>query len=584
MVAYIIKAILFSALLLVIYRLFLEKEKMHRFNRFYLLLSIILPIAVPLVPIQTGIPVLSAFEPVITAGDKLARLDLAGAVAERSKDAARPDNHVPAMDDSAKHYPAMVASVKDCPAIEGYENHPVQGDHYNHDTIIDIAGEPFSGKNNNLLGNLLLFVYLAVSTGFLLRFSRNIHAFSKKVRNNRSVPYYEAKLVLTREEIIPYSFLNYIFVNEDDYKNGTIEQAVLGHELTHIRQKHTLDILFFELVRIFGWINPFLPFYRDALRLNHEFLADESAVKECCEPVTYQYLLIKKTSQGPGMELSSPLNYLFIKKRLVMLNKKETAKRAVLKQLALIPVTGLLTMLFLNITVAAGYGGGAGPESGISDNIVSESSPPQQQNRADTTQIQAPPPLFSDDFIPVPPTGAVQAGNSSWEVAGRTDASGNEFNEITGVFEGTMQSKDIDEAPLKVKIFVTNRKGGEMFTEFYEAGSEAPENMHKRFNEVVNFNTQTHLPIKVTLNSGEIIEMGQTAGGTHMWDFNFPPPETPENPRFKGSRFGNLLSVILEEDEKISVMVDLSHVTEFNNKTYRFDIDPTGLKELFAKL
>ncbi len=100
----------------------------------------------------------------------------------------------------------------------------------------------------------------------------------------------------------------------------------------------------------------------------------------------------------------------------------------------------------------------------------------------------------------------MQAENSSWEVVRRTDASGNEFNEITGVFKGTMESDDVGEAPLKVKIFVIKRRGGEMFTEFYEAGSEAPENMHKQLNEAVNFNTQVHLPVKVSLISGEIIE------------------------------------------------------------------------------
>ena len=842
MVTYIIKAILFSALLLVIYRLFLEKEKIHRFKRFYLLLSIVLPIAVPLVPIQTGSPLLSAFEPVITAGDKLARSDRTSAVAERSKDAALTDNPVPATDGSENRYLTPlppgegytpvdddksqnltpVDSGEVYMPLDGDENHAINDDLQNHGTVIDIAGESISGKNNRRSGNLLLFVYLAVSTGFLLRFSRNIHAFSKKVRNNRSVPYFEAKLVLTREEIIPYSFLKYIFVNEDDYKNGTIERAVLEHELTHIRQKHTLDILFFELVRIFGWINPFLPFYRDALRLNHEFLADESAVSECCEPVTYQNLLIQKTSNNPGMALSSPLNYLFIKKRLVMLNKEGDSKRAVLKQVALIPLTGLVSMLFLNITVASGYGGGAGPEGGIYDNTFSESSSPQQQNPADTTQTEVQPPPLPEDFIPVPPTsadikasqqpgflvfidgylqnssildfyeesdfahyyvrfnnikdqatfvyfltheyyqrqqgsqpetllppgngvseqlldeydqivsryttvnmsggeqfrslrenisrsdrsrleeiylqmsveqrrdqrfffrpypvfsrsipsviqfdsfkdpkiygvwidgnrvdnsvldnytntdfarfsistlmknavnygkhvyqldlmtsryfeeirekysslegfmlmhrissgeerasglqpvGTVQPGNISWEVSARTDASGNKFNEITGAFKGTMKSKEVAEAPLKVKIFVTNRKGGEMYTEFYEAGSETPANLYPQYPNYTKIIVYSRLP------SGEIIEYEQTSGGSHMWDF-YIKDVTPAGSSFRYGepREGDFLNFILEQDEILKITVQL-HPAE--HKTYHFEIDPTGLKELFVSL
>ena len=51
MITYIFKAILFSAILLAVYRLFLEKEKIYQFNRFYLLLSITLPFIIPLITI-----------------------------------------------------------------------------------------------------------------------------------------------------------------------------------------------------------------------------------------------------------------------------------------------------------------------------------------------------------------------------------------------------------------------------------------------------------------------------------------------------------------------------------------------------
>ncbi len=839
MITYILKAIIFSAFLLLIYRLFLEKEKMHRFNRFYLLLSIILSITAPLVSIETGSPVLTAFKPFITARNNLAGIYLTesfttvdGQIESSAASNSATSNDIYGISSNyesvAENSHDITGSVNYKLAINSWEEDAFHGNLNNQDNDIKRAGESIYRKNNSLPGNLLLFVYLAVTTGLLFRFSRNIHAFSKKIRNNRSVPYFGAKLVLTRETIIPYSFLNYIFVNEDEYINGTIENAVLGHELTHIRQKHTLDILFFELVRIFGWINPFLPFYRNALRLNHEFLADDCVVKEYCDPMTYQYLLVKKIHHGSGMALSSPLNYLFTKKRLIMMNKKEASMRTVLKQVALIPVTGLATLLFLNITVAAGYGEFAGPDGGISNISVSESSSPQQkQNRTTTTQIQAPPPPFSDDFVPVPPTsrdlkavqqplylvyidgwivensildyyeetdfahhhvskigdrsvyygefdstaifythtyyrksrrldfeeyispgggvshelldeyeriinkytpadmtgteqtrnirenispeekvrlreiysdmtleqrkeqrviflaipvvsrniptveqfrslndpelygvwidgervdnhalgnyshtgfsrmtksrlmknavnygkhvyqvnlmthsryeiwrdnfsnryelmyrirvnqdeaselqptGAVQAGNSSWEVARRTDASGNEINEITGVFEGTMQSKGVVEAPLKVKIFVTNRRGGEMFTEFYEAGSEAPEKLYPEFTNYTKLIVYSRLP------SGEIIEMEQTSGGSHMWDFyvrDVTPAGNSHDLRYGEPREGDFLNFILGQDEILNIRVQFHPAT---HKIYRFDIDPTGLKELFAGL
>jgi len=447
MVTYIIKAILFSALLLAIYHLFLEKEKMHRFNRLYLLMSIVLPFAIPLVSIETGSPLLSAFQPVIpavekTAGTYLTELFLPGAGNNTSSHSIYGTNY---------HYDALAGTSHEINGSGSYNNTAGRNEE---DTLHgNITGETsnnsrtdagiFRDNNQKLPRKLLLFVYITITTGLFFRFSKNILAFRKKIKRNRSVPYHEAKLVLTNESIIPYSFLNYIFVNGQEYKNGTIEPAVLGHELTHIRQKHTLDILFFELVRIFGWINPFLPLYRNALRLNHEFLADECVVREYCDQVTYQMLLFKTIRQENRMALSSPFNYLFTKKRLIMMSKKESSGKSVSKQIALIPVTGFATLLFLNITVAADSEEAAGTQIVTNDIIPAEAdigkevgvksvidqegvkrgsdsdsntaspalSPPpsssqQEQDRSTRPRIQPPPPLFSDDFIPVPPTSA----------------------------------------------------------------------------------------------------------------------------------------------------------------------------------
>ncbi len=444
MITYIIKAILFSALLLAIYHLFLEREKMHRFNRFYLLLSIILPFAVPLVPIETGSPLISAFKSIIPAANKLPVTDLTGSFLpvalkdESSTSNSNSNNNISSNgsnnisrhegNGTSRHSIAGTSSQYDkvprnSRGITGSDNHNKT---LNHNEGITLDGNLNNESNNNsrvawgifrnnnqkLLTNLLLFIYLAITTGLFFRFSWNILAFCKKIKQNSVVPYREAKLVLTREIIIPYSFLNYIFVNGQEYKNGTIEPAVLGHELTHIRQKHTLDILFFELVRIFGWINPFLPLYGNALRLNHEFLADECVVKKYCDPATYQILLFEKIRQENNLILSSPFNFIMTKKRMIMMSKKASPKSAVSKQLALIPVTGLAALLFMNITVATGIEEAAKPKTTTYDIISSEANIETEVgnksviDQEDVKQIQAPPQPLSDDFIPVPPTRA----------------------------------------------------------------------------------------------------------------------------------------------------------------------------------
>ena len=114
MITYIFKVILFSALLLVIYHLLLEKEKMHRFNRFYLLFSIILPFAVPLITIETAFPLLSTFESIIPAGKKpqgafLTGHFLSGAGTDESSTGNKSSGGITGHNDAKSNYSAVIA-------------------------------------------------------------------------------------------------------------------------------------------------------------------------------------------------------------------------------------------------------------------------------------------------------------------------------------------------------------------------------------------------------------------------------------------------------------------------------------------
>ena len=77
----------------------------------------------------------------------------------------------------------------------------------------------------------------------------------------------------------PCSFGNNIFINPEKYEWDTYNQ-ILQHEKIHIRQKHTLDILFAELVLIFQWFNPFAWIYRREIESNLEFLTDDQLMQQ----------------------------------------------------------------------------------------------------------------------------------------------------------------------------------------------------------------------------------------------------------------------------------------------------------------
>jgi TonB family protein len=290
MTIYIFKTILCSAILILIYYLLLEREKIYRFNRFYLLFSIVFAFIVPLITIK-----------------------IRPAVSLISETVYQPSSSI-------------------------------------QDTVLQQSLPSINEKIT--LGNLLLLVYITMTVFLFCRFIINIFVLLNKIKNNSPVPYHDAKLVLTRDNHVPHSFLNYVFIYKEDFEKGNIEKEIFSHELAHIKQKHSADILFIELITIFAWINPFLYLYRKAIHLNHEFLADEFVVDTFSSTQDYQLLLLDKARQSSVLVLSCSFNYLQTKKRIIMMTKKTSLRIAILKQIALIPVIVATGFLFSTKVVA----------------------------------------------------------------------------------------------------------------------------------------------------------------------------------------------------------------------------------------
>jgi len=290
MITYIIKTVLCSASLFLIYYLLLEREKMYRFNRFYLLFGLIFPFFVAFITIKVVAPIMPVQETMVLA-----------------------NNSLPA----------------------------------SHTTPIYTPTETF-----NYLPYLLLAFYFIVSGFLFYRFTRNLTRLISKIKGQRSIVHSGARLILTNDNAIPHSFLNYIFVNSDKYEKGAIEKEVLQHELTHVKQMHSLDIILVELMIAFAWFNPLLYFFRRSILLNHEFLADQSVVETFNDTESYQLLLFEKANRKNNLILSSSFNYLITKKRLIMMTRKTSQKVVVIKQLAIIPLIAAIGFLFSTKVIA----------------------------------------------------------------------------------------------------------------------------------------------------------------------------------------------------------------------------------------
>jgi beta-lactamase regulating signal transducer with metallopeptidase domain len=210
----------------------------------------------------------------------------------------------------------------------------------------NIVTIPQEVENINYTLLLLSVCYAIITIIMIFRFATNIRKLLLQKEQNNTITYKYAKLVLLKEKVLPYTFLHYIFISEEEYLNQKIEEELYTHELTHVREKHSLDVIFIELLSTLFWFNPILILYKRAIQLNHEFLADQKVVIQHNNVSFYQSLLLEKNNVNQTIYLASNLNYLLTKKRLIMMTKKTSQKIAVFKKMAIIPViAGLLMFL-----------------------------------------------------------------------------------------------------------------------------------------------------------------------------------------------------------------------------------------------
>jgi beta-lactamase regulating signal transducer with metallopeptidase domain len=126
-----------------------------------------------------------------------------------------------------------------------------------------------------------------------------------------------------RGDQAPCSFMNNIFINPEKYDWNTYNQ-ILEHEKVHVKEKHSLDILFAEMVLIFQWFNPFAWVYRKEIENNLEFLTDDKVLQSGnLEICSYSDEFIESFSRPSAAQSHHQLiiNH-YSKKRIAMMNAK----------------------------------------------------------------------------------------------------------------------------------------------------------------------------------------------------------------------------------------------------------------------
>lgn len=258
MAAIVLKIILCSSIFIAVYYLFLEKERMYGFNRWYLLSGILLSYIIPFINITIQRP-------------------------------------------EAKIEPQAQIMIEETAQ-----------------QMILIQPE----QNSFNWMNVVWGVY-AVITLFLFMRSLIALLVFRRIKGEKLI-YEHYNIILTSESLSPFSFWNTIYMGKNYMENNRIDQRIFLHEKAHIDQKHSVDLVVLDLLKIFTWFNPVLFLYKKAVITNHEFLADEAVLKKNYNIKEYQNLILDKILSHQNPPLTHSFNFNNTKKRFIMMKTKKS--------------------------------------------------------------------------------------------------------------------------------------------------------------------------------------------------------------------------------------------------------------------
>ncbi|WP_440067871.1 M56 family metallopeptidase [Tenacibaculum discolor] len=150
------------------------------------------------------------------------------------------------------------------------------------------------------------------------------------------------KLVLLPKETKAFSFFNYIFLGNEIPSSK--REKIIQHELVHSKQKHTLDLLFFEFLKIVMWFNPMVYVYQNRISLVHEYISDAVASKLDKKENYINHLLADIFQVEHISFINQFYKHSLIKKRIIMITKTQSKKVKQLKYLLLIPLLGSMIL------------------------------------------------------------------------------------------------------------------------------------------------------------------------------------------------------------------------------------------------
>ncbi|MBE7639771.1 blaR1 peptidase M56 [Salegentibacter sp. BLCTC] len=288
MFEYIIQVIVFQLGFLLLYELMLKKETFFTINRLYLLVT----------------PLVSLLLPVLKF-ESLATLVPAESIA--GLQVLLPEVYIGGQPEASQELPAVKLVVQ-------------QGLQINWWLVTYVAGAVLS---------LMLLIKKYRDLNHLFRFRR--------ISEDK-----ELRIIEVPNSKIACTFYKTVFLG--DKLSEAEKQQILSHELVHVKQRHSLDLIFFEALKIIFWFNPLVYIYQSRIAVLHEFIADANVVKTTTKRSYYEQLLNSAFNTQNISFINQFFNHSLIKKRISMLQKSRSKTIAKYKYLFVLP------LLFMMLT------------------------------------------------------------------------------------------------------------------------------------------------------------------------------------------------------------------------------------------
>ena len=219
---------------------------------------------------------------------------------------------------------------------------------------------------------IVKYVLIAGIIFFSLRFVWQLYSILRIKSRCEKKTLFGYLIYHLKNEITPFSFFSWIFIHTENHSDIELKQILL-HEKTHVDQRHSLDVMLIEMVRILFWYNPVVWLMKRDMAINLEYLADNAVLQEGVNTCEYQYHLLQLTYQDTAVQIVNNFNVPQLKQRIIMMNTNKSPMRKLAKYLSVLPLALLL------ITVNSVYAQTNEPQEPLSEVAPPPPPPPPQE-------------------------------------------------------------------------------------------------------------------------------------------------------------------------------------------------------------